>query len=781
MAGFENDVLLCSNVNFNPALSKPHTGLITTNGQLIIGSTALNAGGTHLNIGVLTSPDSSISIGYSSPNITLQSGSKVGTNFPTDDGTAIPSLGVLKILGSSSTDYTQSGLVTHSDGTSNEIYLENRLWQTKFVVDSSATIGDRGSYQTITAATAAASSGDAVFIRGGTYTEDFTPKDGVSYFGFGSGNVTIIGKVSINQDGNYYFQDLTFETNNDYAIELTGVNHPITAFSRCNFTGSNHTILNLSTAFGGTDFENCFFDLTTTGIAHFVTNNSGPATRFGYSVLENSAGSSTANVNSGLPITFNWAACKSPLQSTINGTWNIANSILNTFATNSTALDILGTGLNGDLNFVTIASGSGVCVNIDTGCAIKAVNCCFATNGAFMVTGGGTFSYAGITNGGSNQTAAISATTNTPLEWLPYGTAAASAASSYRGTASFDSSDFSVTDGFVTLNGSGAGQTITGQSGGALAPTAGNWNIYGASTAAGTSPVSSSGSGSTLTLNVQKSQALASTDATKIGLANFDSARFTCDANGFVSINGSGVGETITGQSGGALSPSSGNWNISGANGIITSGSGSTLTVTTQSLPTVQILTSGTGATYTTPTGCKWIWVRAWGGGGGGAGSGTSPGAPTNGANTTFSAGSMVAGYGASGGGAQGASSGGNIANYSGATTTYSSNVIASLYGGAGGSTSLGGAGGGGNNAPSAGTSAQSNSGGGGGGAGCGATVGAGIGGWAGGYCESLITSPAASYTYTIGAGGTGGTAGTSGAAGGNGGSGLIIVVEGYI
>lgn len=71
MAGFESDVLLCSNVNFNPALPKPHNGLITTNAQLIIGSTALNAGGTHLNIGQLTSPMGTITIGYSSPNITL--------------------------------------------------------------------------------------------------------------------------------------------------------------------------------------------------------------------------------------------------------------------------------------------------------------------------------------------------------------------------------------------------------------------------------------------------------------------------------------------------------------------------------------------------------------------------------------------------------------------------------------------------------------------------------------------------------------------------------------
>lgn len=71
MAGFENDVLLCENVNFNPGLAKPHPGLITTDGELIIGSTALNAGGTHLNIGEITSPGGSITVGYSSPNITI--------------------------------------------------------------------------------------------------------------------------------------------------------------------------------------------------------------------------------------------------------------------------------------------------------------------------------------------------------------------------------------------------------------------------------------------------------------------------------------------------------------------------------------------------------------------------------------------------------------------------------------------------------------------------------------------------------------------------------------
>lgn len=147
------------------------------------------------------------------------------------------------------------------------------------------------------------------------------------------------------------------------------------------------------------------------------------------------------------------------------------------------------------------------------------------------------------------------------------------------GLSNFDSSSFAVAaTGFVTLSGTGAGKTITGNSGGALSPTAGNWNIFGASVAAGTSPVATSGSGSTLTVNVQKSQAIASTDATKVGLAAFDSAKFTVDANGFVTTSGTTVLDTLTGNSGGAISPTAGNINTLGTGSITIAGSGSTLT-----------------------------------------------------------------------------------------------------------------------------------------------------------------------------------------------------------
>jgi hypothetical protein len=157
------------------------------------------------------------------------------------------------------------------------------------------------------------------------------------------------------------------------------------------------------------------------------------------------------------------------------------------------------------------------------------------------------------------------------------------------GLCNFDSSIFTVdANGFVELATTGLAETITGDSGGALSPIANNWNILGSTAAAGTSPLSTIGAGATLTVTAQISQAIAATDATKIGLANFDSSSFTVDANGFVQISSTGLAETITGNSGGALSPTASNWNIYGAtvaagtSPVATSGSGSTLTTNVQ-------------------------------------------------------------------------------------------------------------------------------------------------------------------------------------------------------
>lgn len=70
--------------------------------------------------------------------------------------------------------------------------------------------------------------------------------------------------------------------------------------------------------------------------------------------------------------------------------------------------------------------------------------------------------------------------------------------------------------------------------------------ILGASVAAGSTPVSTSGATNVVTVKVQTSQAIASTDATKIGLSAFNSAQFSVDANGFVSLSGGSPVDSIT-------------------------------------------------------------------------------------------------------------------------------------------------------------------------------------------------------------------------------------------
>ena len=73
MAGFANDIVYANNGDFSIAGSTKGqlaNGLIS-NGQLWIGSTANNVGGTHINVGNITSPLGTVNVGYSSPNITI--------------------------------------------------------------------------------------------------------------------------------------------------------------------------------------------------------------------------------------------------------------------------------------------------------------------------------------------------------------------------------------------------------------------------------------------------------------------------------------------------------------------------------------------------------------------------------------------------------------------------------------------------------------------------------------------------------------------------------------
>ncbi len=180
-----------------------------------------------------------------------------------------------------------------------------------------------------------------------------------------------------------------------------------------------------------------------------------------------------------------------------------------------------------------------------------------------------------------------------------------------------------------------------------------------------------------------------------------------------------------------------------------------------------------------------YLHVRAMGGGGGGGGATANNGSDGN--DTTFGA-AITAGKGGHGlSGNNGGGLGGT------ATVTGSATVVALVtanggqgdcglsgtglggYGGMGAPGPFGGAaaGNGSTNIGSLGNGATNSGSGGSGGAV--ASTASGGGGGAGAYCEAILLSPSATYSWVVGAGGAGGAAG--GNAGGNGGSGIIIVM----
>lgn len=116
------------------------------------------------------------------------------------------------------------------------------------------------------------------------------------------------------------------------------------------------------------------------------------------------------------------------------------------------------------------------------------------------------------------------------------------------GTLTSTGGTITVTPGAGTINldlagGSLAVDSVAMQTGTSPVVPAGTGllTFNGSTAAAGTNPVRTNGTGAnTMALQVQFSQAIAATNATNVGLAAFNNAQFTVDANGFVSLTGGG-------------------------------------------------------------------------------------------------------------------------------------------------------------------------------------------------------------------------------------------------
>ncbi len=169
------------------------------------------------------------------------------------------------------------------------LFWENRAWETPYVVDSSSTLGLRGTFSTIQSAiNQAVSDGAAIgnykkiYIRTGTYNENLTIPAGIMLEGYNFNNPfdgaivptqtsSIIGNHTFSgscvcgfQGINFigstgdlfsggdvvlcYAENCMFSKSSDLIFSLNGISNSLLSFFNCWFGSSGQTLINISSS-----------------------------------------------------------------------------------------------------------------------------------------------------------------------------------------------------------------------------------------------------------------------------------------------------------------------------------------------------------------------------------------------------------------------------------------------------------------------------------------------------------------------------------------------------
>ena len=172
----------------------------------------------------------------------------------------------------------------------------NTFGTAKWIVSPTAS---DGTHTTIASALTSASSGDTIFIRPGTFTENISLKAGVNLCAYTcdaqTPNVTILGKCSASFNGTASLSGIQLKTNSDNCLAVTGSSDTVIYLVNCYINANNNTAVSYSSSGANSRvwFYSCNGNLATTGIAYFASSGAGTVKIFGGS-WENLGGSTTA-------------------------------------------------------------------------------------------------------------------------------------------------------------------------------------------------------------------------------------------------------------------------------------------------------------------------------------------------------------------------------------------------------------------------------------------------------------------------------------------------------
>lgn len=286
---------------------------------------------------------------------------------------------------------------------------DNNYGVAKWIVDAQA---GQGTHTTIAAALTAASSGDTIFIRPGTYTENLTLKAGVNLCSFEcdstTPNVTIVGKATFTATGTVSIAGIQLKTNSDFFLAVTGTLASVVYLNDCllNVNNNNGISFTSSNAAAMINCNNCYGDTGTTGITYFASSSAGTINFFYCELLNNGASTTASTISAGFVQMF---YCTFNVPITSSGTASV-NLFYNQhiMSGNTTALTHGGSGAAHGAVACYFASATASAVSI--GATFDMYQCCISTSNTNAITGAGTLNYRNLSFVGTS-TVKINTTT----------------------------------------------------------------------------------------------------------------------------------------------------------------------------------------------------------------------------------------------------------------------------------------------------------------------------------------------------------------------------------
>lgn len=278
---------------------------------------------------------------------------------------------------------------------------DNRYGTAQLIV--APTLAQGANYTTIASALAAAVSGQTIFIRPGTYTENITLVAGVDLAAYGgdglTGIVTISGNVTASYNGIVSITGIRLITNNAACLTVSGSSTSTLYLIGCTITGSNATAMSINAANFAINVNNSICNTLSNNLLFAITTIAGIAFRSS----QVSAGSGANTIAAGAVNIFNCTIGTFSITTSTTGGVNCYNSFWDNSGANLICLTFAGTGTGNVFNS-SLFAGSASIATIGSGCAMHFNTCALSSSNTNVLTGAGTLNYGGLTYDSSSST-----------------------------------------------------------------------------------------------------------------------------------------------------------------------------------------------------------------------------------------------------------------------------------------------------------------------------------------------------------------------------------------